>query len=69
MMSVAPPPVSLMTSEGFATIEVELEASIDLHSAASKAALDALGLGLGIGDITDPCHRLKSTGGFLAILD
>ena len=47
MRFVAPPSVSLMTSEGFAMIEVELDSNIDSHSAEGKEALDALGLLLG----------------------
>ena len=59
MMFVAPPSVSLLTSEGFAMIEVELEASIDPHSAGGKAALVALGLCLGIVDIADALRRFN----------
>ena len=40
-------------------IEVELDSSIDPHSAEAREVLDALGLCLGIGDITDAFHRFK----------
>ena len=56
---VDPPSVSLTTSEGFAMIEVELDASIDPHSAEGREALAALGLCSGIGHIADAFHRFK----------
>ena len=40
-------------------IEVELDSSIDPHSAEGREALEALGLCTGIGDIADAFHRFK----------
>ena len=54
-----PPSVSLLTSEGFTMIEVDLDSNIDPHLAEGREALDALGLCLGIGDIADAFHRFK----------
>ena len=48
-----------MTSEGFAMIEVELDSSIDPHSAEGREALDVLGLCLETGDIADAFHRFQ----------
>ena len=56
---VAPASVTLMTSEGFAMVEVELEAGIDPYSEEGKQALEAVELVLGIGDIADAFHRFK----------
>ena len=57
-----------MTSEGFAMIEVEWEASIDPHSAEGKAALDALGPCLGVGDIAHAFHSFKISREFSSYL-
>ena len=40
-------------------IEVELDSSIDPHSAEGRGALDAIGLCLGIGDIANAFHGFK----------
>ena len=66
MIFVAPPSVSLMTSEGFAMVEVELDSNIDPHSAEGREALDALGLCIGIGDTADAFHGFKIDREFFA---
>ena len=68
MRFIDPPSVSLMTSEGFAMIEVELDSNIDPHSPEGREALDALSLCLGIGDIADAFHRFKISQDFPATL-
>ena len=59
MRFVAPPSVTLMTSEGFGMIEIEMEDGIGPESPEGQEALEALDLVLGIGDIADAFHRLK----------
>ena len=51
-----PPTVSLVTAKGFSMIEVEVDRGIGPDSDEGKRAIDALGITMGVGDVSGVFH-------------